>query len=90
MRNEGFRKYKRPIREYAEIVEIISSGRKKICQKDINSELFLMWDAGLITGKNGKYKNGSLAKPGNDGDDSISDSDGPKFRRRLKIFSTLS
>ncbi len=81
MWNEPFNRRRR-IREYDEIVQIIASGRSKIDQKDINSELMSLWDAGLITDKNGKYKNGKAPKT----EDDVSGSPEPKSRRTLKII----
>ncbi len=81
--NNSFKQYRRPNREIIEIIEIIVSGRRKISEKDISSEMMGLWDAGLITDKDGKYKNG---KSFNADEDDSSGSDELKYRRMLKIM----
>lgn len=77
MWDDTFNRRKKLVKEYFEIIEIIASGRSKISEKDINSELMSLWDAGLITDKNGKYKNGKSVDE--------NDSPKPKDRRTIKV-----
>ncbi len=81
--NNSFSRRRRNVREYDEIVEIIASGRTKIMQKDINSQLMELWDAGLIADKDGKYKNGKATDVS---EDDVEGSTEPRYRKILRIM----
>ena len=77
------RRRRRSNREFMEIAEIVASGRNKISKVDISSEMMSLWDAGLITDKDLKYKSG---KQFSTDEDDTSGSSGPKYRKILKIM----